>query len=103
MARQDIADWLVCKAFAAYWQEFNALFQQELDDPSLDDLSLIEGMKSLRFPYDFLAEWTGQSPKVCWAAMERACAHDLVEYGVSLRTGWLTEKGQDLLRSEAGQ
>ena len=28
---------------------------------------------------------------------ERAARRDLVEYGVSLRTGWLTDKGRALL------
>ena len=51
-----------------------------------------------RYPYQFLAERTGQPEKVCYRAMERADRHGLIEYGVSLRTGWLTEKGLALLR-----
>lgn len=50
-----------------------------------------------KFPYDYLSEWTGYPEKVCYAAMERAVDHDLIEYGVSLRTGWLTEKGKSVL------
>lgn len=44
-----------------------------------------------------LARMTGQPLKVCFRAMERAAGRDLIEYGVSLRTGWLTEKGEALL------
>lgn len=40
---------------------------------------------------------TGAHPKVCLRAMERAARRGLVEYGVSLRTGWLTEAGKRLL------
>lgn len=49
------------------------------------------------WPYEILAEVTGQPEKVCYRAMERACKRDLIEYGVSLRTGWLTEKGRELV------
>lgn len=55
------------------------------------------------FPYEILMGWTGQPEKVCYAAMERACDHNLIEYGVSLRTGWLTEKGKDLLKTESSK
>lgn len=43
---------------------------------------------------------TGAHPKVCRRAMERAQRRGLVESGVSLRTGWLTDAGRRLL-SEA--
>lgn len=48
---------------------------------------------------------TGQCEKACYRAMERAADRGLVEYGVSLRTGWLTEEGRVLLdaaRATAG-
>jgi len=35
--------------------------------------------------------------KVCYRAMERAESHGLIDYGVSLRSGWLTNKGILLL------
>lgn len=50
------------------------------------------------YPYVILMRVTGECEKVCYRAMERACARDLVEYGVSLRTGWLTDKGQALAK-----
>ena len=56
-------------------------------------------VEPLRYPEDFLHEWTGQPYKVCLRAMERAEDRDLVEYGVSLHCGWLTEKGEKLLAS----
>lgn len=52
------------------------------------------------FPYVILQEMTGQCEKVCYRAMERAADRDLIEYGVSLRTGWLTEKGEKLLKEK---
>jgi hypothetical protein len=73
MATKDITDEMVCRAFAAYQA----------------DLS--------RWPYELLAEWTGQAEKVCYRAMERASSRNLIEYGVSLRTGWLTDKGKALI------
>ncbi|NBW17354.1 MAG: hypothetical protein EBR82_56180 [Caulobacteraceae bacterium] len=54
-------------------------------------------VKPLRYPEDFLNEWTGQPYKVCLRAMERAERRGLIEYGVSLHCGWLTEKGQKIL------
>lgn len=40
---------------------------------------------------------TDQSAKVCWRAMQRAASRGLIDYGVSLRTAWPTEKGLALL------
>jgi hypothetical protein len=50
-----------------------------------------------KFPYDYLMEISNQPFKVCYKCMERASDRDLIDYGVSLRTGWITEKGQELL------
>lgn len=52
-----------------------------------------------RWPYEILAEVTGQCEKVCVRAMERSSDRGLLEYGVSLRTSWLTDKGRELLES----
>jgi hypothetical protein len=54
-----------------------------------------------RFEYadDILARITNQPPKVCERAMERAQGRGLVEYGMWLRGGWLTDKGKALLTS----
>lgn len=40
---------------------------------------------------------TGQHWKVVNAALLRADKHRLIEFGVSLRTSWLTEKGHQYL------
>jgi len=77
MARKDITDLQVCEAYRDSWKS-----RQE---------------NILIWPEQLLMERTGESEKVCFSAMERAEDHDLIEYGVSLRSGWLTEKGKELL------
>jgi hypothetical protein len=72
MATKDINDRQVCEAFA-------------------------ERKRTQRFASDILMEITGQPEKVVNAAMERAYKRGLVECGVSMRSGWLTEKGSALL------
>lgn len=52
------------------------------------------------WPYDILSANTSQPVKVCIRAMERAHDRGYIEYGVSLRTGWLTDEGKALLRKE---
>lgn len=51
------------------------------------------------WPYELLANSTSECEKVCLRAMERAASRGLLEYGVSLRTAWLTEEGRKLLES----
>lgn len=75
MGTKDITDLDVCRAVA----DFRA--------------GGLEG----RWPYELLAQWTGQPEKVCYRAMERAERRGLLEYGVSLRTAWLTDAGRALL------
>ncbi len=76
MATKDISDAQVCRAYHL-WIE--------------------EGRN--RWPYEYLMEWTGEPLKVCERAMERAVDRDLVEYGVTMRSGWLTSKGRELLEN----
>lgn len=73
MARKDISDIQVLRAY-----------QKHKEGDS-------------RFPYEILSEETGQPEKVCYAAMERAAGRGFLDYGVSLRSGWITEKGLELL------
>ena len=75
MKRRDISDLDVVKAVA----EYN-------EDPHHS-----------RFPYETLAEQFDCDEKLAYSACERACKNGLIEYGVSLRTGWLTKKGEKLL------
>ena len=77
MARKDISDLLVIKAYFDYKDNY-----------------------SKKWPYEILAEWTGQPEKVCYSACERALKRDLLDYGVSLRSGWVTEKGKKLLEQK---
>lgn len=51
------------------------------------------------WPYQILARKFGCCEKLAYRACQRACDHDLLDYGVSLRAGWITEKGQALLES----
>lgn len=48
---------------------------------------------------EMLAECTGQPPKVCWRALERADRRGLIEWGVSLNRPWLTAAGAALVRA----
>ena len=53
------------------------------------------------WPYEILSKVTGQPEKVCYAACVRAYEHGLIDFGVSLRSGWLTDKGLELLNGKA--
>ena len=54
------------------------------------------------FADEKLMNSTGQCEKVCYRAMERVERKGYIDYGVSLRSGWLTPKGQAALASAAG-
>ena len=73
--RADISDYEVCLAYSNY--KYNPA----------------------DYAYEILGEKFKVSYKVAYAACKRACERDLVEYGVSLRTGWLTDKGLELLKA----
>lgn len=82
MAMKDISDLQVCEAYRDCRDEHG-------------DIGC--------WPYELLMQRTGQSAKVCLRVMERADARGLVDYGVSLRSGWLTEKGKSLLGNASQQ
>jgi hypothetical protein len=92
MARKHVTDVMVCQAYA----DAKAMLPKV---PVGHIFGIGPPLPATPFPYDLLMERTGECFKVCWRAMERACDRDLIEYGVSLRTGWLTEKGEALLRT----
>ncbi len=79
MARKNITDKQVCEAI----RDFKA------------------SKFTLDWPYKLLAQRTGECEKVCYSAMERTYERNYIEYGVSLRTGWLTEKGKKLLNENS--
>ena len=55
---------------------------------------------TIPWPYELLVASTGQPEKVCYRACERSCRRGLIEYGVSLRSGWITESGHNLLTTK---
>lgn len=71
----------------------------------ITDLQVVQAQQRWRdnrngpFGYEILAAETGQADKVCYRCLERAAARGLLDYGVSLRTAWLTESGMALLAS----
>jgi len=71
----------------------------------ISDVQVLQAVTKARasnfelWPYDILETETKQHWKVCFRAMERAERRGLLECGVSLRTGWLTEKGKALVAS----
>lgn len=73
MATKHVSDWQVCWAYSIYAEAHE------------------------KWPYELLMELTGQCLKVCCRACERADARGFIDHGTSLRTGWLTEKGRELL------
>ena len=75
MATKDISDKQVVAVVYRYSQNYNL------------------------WPYQLLAEATGECEKVCVAAIQRATDRGFLEYGTSLRTAWLTDKGLDLLHN----
>ena len=51
-----------------------------------------------RFADQVLRDMTKQPKKVCYAACERAAHRGLVNYGTSLCSGWVTERGWHFFR-----
>lgn len=70
MARKDISDMQVLQAFV----DMKLCGRAELADA-------------------ILMRRTGQCEKVVYRAMERTLDRGLLEFGVSLRSGWLTDAG----------
>jgi hypothetical protein len=82
MACKDISDKQVCQAYAK--------MRELIENDNIP----------APMPYDYLQEMTGECFKVCYRSMERAYNRGYIEYGVSLRTGWLTDKGKALLKEK---
>lgn len=86
MATKDISDLQVVQAYAEMKRQMNATR---------------ESGPHFEYADEILERMTGQHPKVCERAMERAYGRGLVEYGMWLRGGWLTDDGKALLTSNA--
>ena len=70
------------------------------DIPDYAVLSAYEKSKAdpSKLPESILMREFDAHPKVCAAACVRAFERGLIDYGVSLRTGWITDKGWRVLR-----
>lgn len=79
MRTSDISDVQVCEAYRRWGVEAEAC------------------VHAARTAEVHLMEMTGAPIKVALSAMSRASRHGLVNYGVSLRTGWLEDAGKQLL------
>lgn len=74
-----------------------------LQTKHITDLMVVQAYAAVadrpgKWPYELIAEQTGASEKVAYAACERAYDRGLIECGVSLRSGWLTDKGKALVQ-----
>lgn len=67
----------------------------------ISDTQVVQAFSHARsmgiFADSVLIQRTGQPEKVVYRAMERAERRGLIECGVSLRSGWLTDLGVALL------
>ena len=52
------------------------------------------------WPYERLAEQCGAHINVAFRACERAHRRGLIEYGTSIRSGWLTDTGKEVAEGE---
>lgn len=50
-----------------------------------------------KMTWEYILEETGAPLKIIYAAMDREDRAGYLEWGVSLRTAWLSEKGKDKL------
>ena len=81
MATKDITDTQVLQACQRMWNE--------------------KGQRPWPDAHDRLVASTGQHPKVCMAALERAYGRGLLEFGIGVHRSWLTDKGMALLAEQA--
>jgi len=85
VATKDISDRQVCEAYAEMGrQRQGAVWRYQTAE-------------------ELLMQSTGQCLKVCLNAMQRAENRRLIDCGVSLRTGWLTDAGKALLNGDAAR
>lgn len=78
MATKDVTDLMVCRACKQFHGTHGGPFVNEI-----------------------LQAQTGEPLKVCDRAMERSQERGLIDCGVSLRTAWVTAKGEELLKETA--
>ena len=100
MAMKHVSDVQVCRAVQAYQDAVQAI--RPAGRGWIVTLDQRDNSEWPPYPYEALSVETGQPEKVCYRAMERACDRGYIEYGVSLRTGWLTKEGKALLENSRG-
>ena len=89
MKRSDITDLSVVAACCAAHQAGEAQAVKMID-PTVGDGG--------RFSVDYLRDLYPEAPdKVLLVAMERAHDRGFIEYGITLRSAWVTEEGLNLL------
>lgn len=64
---------------------------------AVTDYKALETMQQVNeHVVQILMDRSGQCEKVCYSALYRDCTKGLIDYGVSIRRCWLTEKGKNL-------
>ena len=77
--------------------------REEMKRKDISTKIVLTACKAFHSGFDDRAPWriimaeTGAPEKVVDAAMERESKKEHIEWGVSLRTAWLTEKGEKWL------
>lgn len=99
--RSDITDEMVCRAYQRL-AEIRAEEEARSANLTLGEILERAFTNAQRSPDpvfadSILLEMTGAPEKVIYRAMERADERGLIDYGVTLRSGWLTDKGRSLI------
>lgn len=90
--RSDITDKMVVAAYAESQTDLDAEIGEAKRYQQLFGTNNPK-RRHVPYPYERLCAVLGCPEKVAYSAMERAYDRGLIEYGVSLRTGWITDKG----------
>ena len=99
----DITDEMVCRAYLPQMErrEREREAEKHLTLGDILDQAFRRSLDASYEPEEFadgvLIRETGAPPKVVEAALYRACERNLIDCGVTVRSGWLTEKGKALL------
>lgn len=67
---------------------------------AVDHAKQLRGVGNEVWPDILLAETTEQPYKVCFRCLERAIERGYLEYGTSVRSAWITDKGHLLLNEQ---
>ena len=88
---------------------FNFKHMKRSDIPTIEVLKAYQKYDQNRysesiteFPTEMLMKKYNCSEKLVYSAIQRDYNNGLIEFGISIRTGWLTDKGIDILRDNQG-